>query len=85
MADKINMDVIMRLVLLLFVFGCLVSCNQKQEPDQVKEIDATFYKPDGDRVGTHRDADGIQYSDWDVFAPREGETKQEHKERMDDL
>ena len=71
-------------VLLLMAILCLTSCNQKKQPTEYKEpVDVTLRKADGDPVGTHRDANGVLWSDNDISAPREGETTEQWRERMD--
>lgn len=71
-----------RLVTVIFVGVSIVSCKQnKQEPQERTVIDITRYKSDGDPVGTHRSAEGVLFDDHDIFAPREGESIEEYRER----
>lgn len=58
------------------------SCKEKkQEPEERHVIDITRYKADGDPVGTHRSAEGVLFDDNDIFAPKEGESMEEYRER----
>ena len=70
----------MKKAILLLVIVCLSSCdNKKKEPEQKEIIDVTLRKPNGDPVGTHRDRDGIMWSDHNIFAPRENESLSDEK------
>lgn len=70
---------------LSFTLLCLSSCNQNRQNSEQESteppIDVTVRKPNGDPVGTHRDAQGLIYNDNNIFAPRENETEEVFKRR----
>lgn len=58
----------------------LISCNEKKESTEYEEpVDVTLRKADGDPVGTHRDRDGVMWSNYNIFAPRENESLNDEK------
>ena len=70
----------MKKLLLLVALLSLVSCNKKKEPTEYEEpVDVTLRKPNGDPVGTHRDRNGVIWSDHNIFAPRENESLNDEK------
>ena len=65
----------MKKLLLLLVIVCLSSCNnKKKEPEQIEVIDVTPRKSNGDPIDTYRDRDGVRWSKYNIFAPKENES-----------
>lgn len=70
------------LLILVFILTT-ISCkdNHKKESENIEVIDMTPRKQDGDPIRTHRDAEGNIWSDYNIFAPRENETRDAYERR----
>ena len=72
----------MKKAILLLVIVCLSSCdNKKKEPEQIEVIDVTPRKSNGDPIDTYRDRDGVRWSKYNIFAPKENESLNDPKFR----
>ena len=75
----------MNKALLILLIVCLFSCvSKKKESEQEEAVDVTLRKPNGDPIGTHRDRDGVMWSNYNIFAPRENESLKDEKFRRKD-
>jgi hypothetical protein len=74
----------MKKAILLLVIVCLSSCDNKKkepEPEQIEVIDVTPRKSNGDPIDTYRDRDGVRWSKYNIFAPKENESLNDPKFR----
>ncbi len=64
----------------LMVASCMYSCkNEKKDIEEKEPIDVTLRQSNGDPVNTYRDKDGVRWSRYNIFAPKEDESINDEK------